>query len=42
MKGKGNSGPFDAPAMLVPSLAPSRSVREVIQEVKMVQVNSHL
>ncbi|KAM0948966.1 putative membrane protein [Dioscorea sansibarensis] len=38
VKGKGNSGPFDAPAMLMPSLAPSRSVREAIQEVKMVQI----
>ncbi|KAJ8764456.1 hypothetical protein K2173_006196 [Erythroxylum novogranatense] len=28
----------EAPAMLVPSLAPSRSVRETIQEIKMVQV----
>lgn len=28
----------DAPAMLVPSLAPSRSIREAIQEVKMVQI----
>lgn len=28
----------DAPAMLVPSLAPSRSIREAIQEVQMVQV----
>lgn len=28
----------EAPAMLVPSLAPSRSVKETIQEVKMVQV----
>ncbi|XP_068643106.1 uncharacterized membrane protein At3g27390 [Aristolochia californica] len=27
-----------APAMLVPTLAPSRSVREAIQEVKMVQI----
>ncbi|OAY66002.1 putative membrane protein, partial [Ananas comosus] len=27
-----------APAMLVPNLAPSRSVREAIQEVKMVQI----
>ncbi|CAD5171925.1 unnamed protein product [Musa acuminata subsp. malaccensis] len=33
--GYGSSG---APAMLVPSLAPSRSVRETIQEVKMVQI----
>ncbi|KAK9096899.1 hypothetical protein Sjap_022396 [Stephania japonica] len=28
----------EAPAMLVPSLAPSRSVRETIQEVKIVQL----
>ncbi|XP_020703533.1 uncharacterized membrane protein At3g27390 [Dendrobium catenatum] len=28
----------DAPALFVPSLAPSRSVRETIQEVKMVQI----
>ena len=28
----------EPPAMFVPSLAPSRSVRETIQEVKMVQV----
>ncbi|KAG1342234.1 putative membrane protein [Cocos nucifera] len=32
------SGSSDAPAMLVPNLAPSRSVREAIQEVKMVQI----
>ncbi|XP_073010379.1 uncharacterized membrane protein At3g27390 [Typha latifolia] len=39
--GKGVEGPStstEAPAMLVPNLAPSRSVRETIQEVKMVQV----
>ncbi|KAK8966422.1 hypothetical protein KSP40_PGU014152 [Platanthera guangdongensis] len=34
---KGASGRQDAPAMFVPSLAPSRSVRDTIQEVKMVQ-----
>lgn len=34
-----NSAPVEAPAMLVPSLARSRSVREAIQEVKMVQVS---
>ncbi|RWR92538.1 hypothetical protein CKAN_02175200 [Cinnamomum micranthum f. kanehirae] len=28
----------EAPAMLVPSLAPSRSIRETIQEVQMVQI----
>lgn len=28
----------EAPAMLVPTLAPARSVRDAIQEVKMVQV----
>ncbi|WOK94313.1 hypothetical protein Cni_G03015 [Canna indica] len=32
----------EAPALLVPSLAPSRSVREVIQEVKMVQIWSDM
>jgi hypothetical protein len=32
------SGSGEAPAMLVPTLAPARSVREAIQEVKMVQV----
>ncbi|CAL1408682.1 unnamed protein product [Linum trigynum] len=32
----------EAPAMLVPSLAPSRSVRETIQEVKMIQVWEHM
>ncbi|KAF8406335.1 hypothetical protein HHK36_008422 [Tetracentron sinense] len=36
--GKFSSVPTEAPAMLVPSLAPSRSVREAIQEVKMVQI----
>lgn len=35
---KGSSAHGEAPAMLVPSIAHSRSVREVIQEVKMVQV----
>lgn len=34
------SGSGEAPAMLVPNLAPARSVREAIQEVKMVQVCS--
>ncbi|KAK9286025.1 hypothetical protein L1049_025228 [Liquidambar formosana] len=29
---------LEAPAMLMPSLTPSRSVREAIQEVKMVQI----
>ncbi|KAK8940836.1 hypothetical protein KSP39_PZI009983 [Platanthera zijinensis] len=37
-KVKGGSGPLEAPAMFMSSLAPSRSVREVIQEVKMVQI----
>jgi len=32
------SGSSAAPAMLVPNLAPARSVREAIQEVKMVQI----
>ncbi|KAI4386691.1 hypothetical protein MLD38_004602 [Melastoma candidum] len=32
----------EAPAMLVPSLARSRSVRETLQEVKMVQVGANL
>lgn len=36
--GKLSAFPVEAPVMLVPSLAPSRSVRETIQEVKMVQV----
>jgi len=31
---------MDPPAMFMPNLAPSRSVREAIQEVKMVQVSS--
>ncbi|KAH9663525.1 Membrane protein [Citrus sinensis] len=35
--GKFTSASADAPAMLMPSLAHSRSVREAIQEVKMVQ-----
>ncbi|KAK1308761.1 putative membrane protein [Acorus calamus] len=36
--GRVGSASSDAPAMLVPSLGPSRSVREAIQEVKMVQI----
>ncbi|KAJ4714901.1 Steroid nuclear receptor ligand-binding [Melia azedarach] len=36
--GKFSSVSAEAPAMLVPSLAHSRSVREAIQEVKMVQI----
>ncbi|XP_072989784.1 uncharacterized membrane protein At3g27390-like isoform X3 [Typha latifolia] len=32
------ANPSEAPAMLVPNLAPSRSLREAIQEVKMVQI----
>lgn len=36
---KVSSAQGEAPAMLVPSIAHSRSVREVIQEVKMVQVS---
>uniref|UniRef100_A0A1D1XI34 Putative membrane protein At3g27390 n=1 Tax=Anthurium amnicola TaxID=1678845 RepID=A0A1D1XI34_9ARAE len=36
--GKFSSAPLDPPALLVPSLLPSRSVREAIQEVKMVQI----
>ncbi|KAK8969014.1 hypothetical protein KSP40_PGU004790 [Platanthera guangdongensis] len=40
-KVKGGSGPLEAPAMFMSSLAPSRSVREVIQEVKMVQVGGN-
>ncbi|KAJ0096298.1 hypothetical protein Patl1_28719 [Pistacia atlantica] len=36
--GKFNPVSMEAPAMLVPSLAHSRSVREAIQEVKMVQI----
>ncbi|XP_078444090.1 putative membrane protein At3g27390 [Wolffia australiana] len=35
---KAFSGPLQPPALLVPNLAPSRSVREVIREVKMVQI----
>ncbi|PKA56107.1 putative membrane protein [Apostasia shenzhenica] len=35
---KGGAGPLDAPAMFVPRLVPARSVREAIQEVKMVQI----
>ncbi|XP_058089144.1 uncharacterized membrane protein At3g27390 [Magnolia sinica] len=34
----GRLGSSKAPAMLVPSLAPSRSLRETIQEVKMMQI----
>ena len=37
-RGKVGSASADAPAMLVPSLAHSLSVKETIQEVKMVQV----
>ncbi|KAI4327462.1 hypothetical protein L6164_019922 [Bauhinia variegata] len=33
-----NTSSMEPPAMLMPSLAPSRSVRETIQEVKMVQI----
>ncbi|KAJ4829599.1 hypothetical protein Tsubulata_014263 [Turnera subulata] len=36
--GKVGSNHGETPAMLVPSLVPSRSVRETIQEVKMVQI----
>ncbi|GAV80687.1 hypothetical protein CFOL_v3_24147 [Cephalotus follicularis] len=36
--GKFSSVPTEAPAMLVPSAAQSRSVKEAIQEVKMVQI----
>ncbi|XP_061347005.1 uncharacterized membrane protein At3g27390 [Gastrolobium bilobum] len=32
------STPMEPPAMFMPNLAPSRSVRETIQEVKMVQI----
>lgn len=35
---KPSSNSTEAPAMLMPSLAHSRSVKETIQEVKMVQV----
>nr|GMC59573.1 uncharacterized membrane protein At3g27390 [Ipomoea batatas] len=38
IQGKLNAVFSEAPAMLVPSLTASRSVREAIQEVKMVQV----
>lgn len=31
---------MESPAMFMPNLAPSRSVRETIHEVKMVQVSS--
>ncbi|CAN0883753.1 Uncharacterized membrane protein At3g27390 [Linum grandiflorum] len=41
-RSKLNSATSVAPAMLVPSLAPSRSVRETIQEVKMIQVWEHI
>ncbi|XP_077214104.1 putative membrane protein At3g27390 [Tasmannia lanceolata] len=37
-RGRFSSIALDAPAMLVPSLGPSRSVREAIQEVKVVQI----
>ncbi|POO02784.1 membrane protein [Trema orientale] len=40
--GNTNSVSAEAPAMLVPSLAHSRSVRETIQEVKMVQIWGHM
>lgn len=36
--GEHPSSSSEAPAMLVPTLVPARSVREAIQEVKMVQV----
>ncbi|KAL5705778.1 hypothetical protein ACHQM5_024032 [Ranunculus cassubicifolius] len=36
--GKFSIVPTDAPAMLVPTLGPSRSVREVIHEVKVIQI----
>ncbi|KAG8064737.1 hypothetical protein GUJ93_ZPchr0004g40205 [Zizania palustris] len=38
VKGGDHPTSSEAPAMLVPTLAPSRSVREAIQEVKVVQV----
>ncbi|XP_006652341.1 uncharacterized membrane protein At3g27390 isoform X2 [Oryza brachyantha] len=38
VKGGDHPSSSEAPAMLVPTLAPSRSVREAIQEVKMVQI----
>lgn len=34
----GSNNSSNVPAMFVPSIGPSRSVREVIQEVKMVQI----
>jgi hypothetical protein len=37
-----SSGSVDAPAMLVPSLVHSVSVREAIQEVRMVQIWEHM
>ncbi|KAF9622511.1 hypothetical protein IFM89_031915 [Coptis chinensis] len=37
-----NAASTEAPAMLMPALAPSRSVREVIQEVKVVQMWEHM
>ncbi|GKU94728.1 hypothetical protein SLEP1_g8175 [Rubroshorea leprosula] len=37
-----NPASADAPAMLVPSLVPSRTVREAIQEVQMVQIWGHM
>lgn len=36
------TGSSEAPAMLVPKLAPARSVREAIQEVKMVQISENM
>lgn len=36
-----NTTTMEPPAMFMPNLAPSRSVRETIQEVKMVQVCSN-
>uniref|UniRef100_A0A0E0DEY1 Uncharacterized protein n=1 Tax=Oryza meridionalis TaxID=40149 RepID=A0A0E0DEY1_9ORYZ len=38
VKGGDHPSSNEAPAMLVPTLAPARSVREAIQEVKMVQI----
>ncbi|KAI3871315.1 hypothetical protein MKW92_001642 [Papaver armeniacum] len=40
--GKFIAVPTEAPAMLIANLAPSRSVRETIQEVKMVQIWEHV
>ncbi|XP_010269252.1 PREDICTED: uncharacterized membrane protein At3g27390 [Nelumbo nucifera] len=37
-RGKFIPASIEAPTILIPSLAPSRSVREAIQEVKMVQI----